>query len=141
MTIDQRFEILDEPATEECRDIGLDALKSFNIDVSPTQFIVDDIIVGTPFNLQQTIGVFGKDVIPDVIGIYHLFYYDQLIYVGMSKSIRGRLLCHLKDNDMPFNYVLWFPMKGCTVSEVLEKEYTMIKRFKPVLNVTHANCR
>lgn len=112
---------------------------------SPNIFMVDGVEIGRPFNLAQLVGMYGKDIIPNCLGIYHLFYHDQLVYVGMSKSIRGRLLCHLKDKDMPFNNVLWFcaEMMGenVTIADVLRIEYNAIKRYKPVLNQMHANCR
>ena len=108
-------------------------------------FYSDNKFIGVPFNLQQVIGKFGKYVIPDELGIYHLFYEDQLVYVGMSKSIRGRLRQHLKDEDMPFNNVLWFCAslwkENATVEDVLKVEYKMIKKYKPVLNSQGANCR
>ena len=108
-------------------------------------FIVDGVIIGKPFNLLMVINRFGKEIIPNCLGIYHLFYKDQLVYVGMSKNIRGRLLQHLKDKDMPFNNCLWFCAENicesANIEDVLRLEYKMIKKFKPVLNSTHANCR
>jgi excinuclease UvrABC nuclease subunit len=116
-----------------------------DIDKAENPYIVDGDIIGLPFNLQMLVNKYGKKAIPDCLGIYHLFYNDQLVYIGMSKNIRGRLLCHLKDKDMPFNNVLWFcaclsdSMK--TIEDVLRIEHNMIKRFKPALNSVHANCR
>jgi len=108
-------------------------------------FVVDGEEIGTPFNLAQTVAKYGNEIVPDELGIFHLFYEDQLVYVGMSKSIRGRLKQHLKDDDMPFNNVLWFCAesfkKGATIADVLKLEYKMIKKFKPVLNSMGANCR
>ena len=108
-------------------------------------FIVDGKVIGLPFNLSDVVQQFGKDFIPDELGIYHLFYNDQLVYIGMSKRIRGRLLCHLKDNDMVFNNCLWWVASLCdkehTIQTILEVEYKMIKKFKPVLNSMHTNCR
>ena len=135
------LELEQEQLTDESENIGLDILRRYNVKVSPKPFVSNGIEVGTPFCLSEAVALFGKNIIPDVLGIYHLFYNDQLVYIGMSRSIRGRLLGHLKDNDMPFTYVLWFPMKEYTVTEVLDKEYKMIKYYKPVLNETHANCR
>jgi len=108
-------------------------------------FIVDGVVIGKPFNLQMVIDRFGKQIIPNCLGIYHLFYNDQLVYVGMSKKIKGRLLQHLKDKDMPFNNCLWFCAhmwkKNATVKDILRIEYLMIKKYKPVLNSLYANCR
>ena len=63
----------------------------------------------------------------------------------MSKKLRGRLLGHIKDKDMPFNNCLWFCAEklgeGYGIKEVLDLEYKMIKKFKPILNSVHANCR
>jgi hypothetical protein len=104
-------------------------------------FVVNGIIVGYPFNLIDSISMFGKEFIPDVQGIYHLFYKDMLVYVGMSRNLRGRLLQHLKDESMVFQNVLWFCLKDKKIEEILELEYKMIKKFKPSLNLTYANCR
>jgi predicted GIY-YIG superfamily endonuclease len=110
-----------------------------------SSFVCNGRVIGKPFNLQQLVDKYSKDAIPDTLGIYHLFYHDQLVYIGMSKSIRKRLMQHLGDNDMPFNNVLWFCSdqlkENATIADVLEVEYRMIKYFKPVLNGTGANCR
>jgi hypothetical protein len=112
---------------------------------SEEPFVVDGKVIGLPFNLDMLITKYGKLIIPDVLGIYHLFYEDQLVYVGMSKNLRGRLLGHLKDKDMVFNNVLWFCAskwkEDATIADVLKIEHRMIKRYKPVLNSLHANCR
>jgi hypothetical protein len=122
--------------------IGEDFLKTIR---TSAPFIVDGVLIGHPFNLQNLVNNFGKDIIPNCLGIYHLFYEDQLIYIGMSKNIRGRLIQHLRDQDMPFNYCLWFCAhlykEDTTIAEILTIEYKMIKKFKPVLNSLHANCR
>jgi excinuclease UvrABC nuclease subunit len=116
-----------------------------NIKTRKIPFISDNQIIGMPFNLESLILNYGKQLIPSNLGIYHLFYEDQLIYIGMSKNIRGRLLQHLKDKDMPFNYCLWFVAErwkeNATISDVLKIEYKMIKKYKPILNSIHANCR
>jgi len=108
-------------------------------------FICNGKVIGKPFNLDQLVNKYGKEAIPDELGIYHLFYHDQLVYIGMSKSIRKRLMQHLGDDDMPFNNVLWFCAhrwrENATIADVLKVEYRLIKYFKPVLNGTGANCR
>lgn len=108
-------------------------------------FICNGKVIGKPFNLDQLVNKYGKEAIPDKLGIYHLFYHDQLVYIGMSKSIRKRLMQHLGDDDMPFNNVLWFCAEhwrqNATIADVLKVEYRLIKYFKPVLNGTGANCR
>ena len=116
-----------------------------DIDKAENPFVVDGVIIGLPFNLQMLVNKYGKTIVPNCLGIYHLFYNDQLVYIGMSKNIRGRLLCHLKDKDMPFNNVLWFCMdilrENPSIEETLQIEHNMIKKFKPALNSVHANCR
>jgi hypothetical protein len=110
---------------------------------SDTPFVVNKSVIGLPYNLSDLISYLGKEIIPNTLGIYHLFYNEQLIYIGMSKNLRGRLLHHLKNNDMPFNNCLWFCAKNwkknATIKDILEIEYKMIKTFKPVLNTIHFN--
>ena len=118
--------------------IGEDLLEGIS---KAAPFVVDGETIGVPFNLQQVVDAYGKEMIPDQLGIYHLFFEDQLVYVGMSKSIRGRLRMHLKDKDMPFNNVLWFCSGDLTIKQTLTIEYKMIKKFKPVLNSMHCNCK
>ena len=116
-----------------------------DIDKAENPYIVDGVVIGLPFNLQMLVNKWGKKMIPDCLGIYHLFYNDQLVYIGMSKNLRGRLITHLKDEDMPFNNVLWFCMhmytENPTIEQTLRIEHNMIKRFKPALNSKHTNCR
>jgi excinuclease UvrABC nuclease subunit len=113
---------------------------------SESPYVYNDVIIGYPFNLYEAVSVYGREIIPEKPGIYHLFYNELLVYVGMSKNLRGRLTCHLKDDDMPFNNVLWF----CdgrfhkedgepNVKELIEIEYTMIKKLKPSLNTQYLN--
>lgn len=108
-------------------------------------YIHNGKLIGYPFNLRGLVDRYGKNIIPDELGIYHLFYNDQLIYIGMSKSLKGRLLCHLKDKDMPFNRCLWFcasiMSRPMSIADILKIEYQMIKQIKPALNSMYANCR
>ena len=124
--------------------IGKDFLE--NVSKSPSPFIHNQINIGTPFNLSELVDTYGRDAIPDKPGIYHLFYNELLVYVGMSKNIRGRLCCHLKDDDMPFNNVLWFCDKrfekedgSPNTKKLIEMEYKMIKLHKPSLNTQYLN--
>lgn len=112
-----------------------------HIERAPEPYKYNGEIIGHPFNLAQTIDSFGKDIIPNVMGIYHLFYKDMLVYIGMSKNLRGRLMQHLKDENKVFHNVLWFCCEDKTIDQVLNIEYNMIKKFKPSLNLTHANAR
>ncbi len=111
------------------------------IERAPEPYMYNGEIIGHPFNLSQTIDTLGKDIIPNVLGIYHLFYKDMLVYIGMSKNLRGRLMQHLKDEGKVFQNVLWFSCEDKTIEQVLNIEYNMIKKFKPSLNLTHANAR
>ena len=97
----------------------------------------NDKEVGYPFDLKTAIDVFGKEVVPEVQGIYHLFYKGRLVYVGMSKNLRGRLLYHLKDPEKVFDAVLWFKMEDRSIDEILDFERKMIKHHVPPLNLEH----
>lgn len=112
-----------------------------NIKRAPSPYIYNNEMIGHPFDLQETIDIFGTSILPNCLGIYHLFYEDMLVYIGMSKNLGGRLLQHLKDEDKCFNNVLWFELKDKTIPEVLRIEYNMIKKFKPSLNLSYANIR
>jgi hypothetical protein len=97
-------------------------------------FIYKDMHLGHPFCLESTVKLFGKEIIPDTIGIYHLFYQGNLVYVGMSKNLRSRLLYHLKDREKVFDGVLWFKTGDRSLERVLRIEAKMIKKFVPSLN-------
>jgi hypothetical protein len=112
-----------------------------SIEFCSEPYVRNGEIVGYPFNLNDAIAAFGREIIPDVQGIYHLFYKDMLVYVGMSKNLRGRLLQHLKDKSKVFQNVLWFCCKEEGIEEILEYEYKIIKKLKPSLNITYANSR
>lgn len=112
-----------------------------NLRRAPTPYIYNGEMIGHPFNLEDVLNFFGEQSIPETQGIYHLFYKDMLVYVGMSKRLRGRLIQHLKDEGKVFDNVLWFEMPDRTIEEILNIEYNMIKKFKPSLNLTHANAR
>jgi excinuclease UvrABC nuclease subunit len=114
-------------------DLTIEALHSKNA------FVSDGVVIGYPFNLQEAVQIFGKDVIPNELGIYHLFYDEQLVYIGMSRKLRSRLLSHLRDADKPFHTCLWFLASDCgnniTTEDILKAERRLIKKFKPSLNI------
>jgi hypothetical protein len=93
-----------------------------------------------PFCLKTLVELYGREVIVDDLGWYHLFYEGRLVYIGMSKNLRGRLLYHLKNPDMVFDAVLIFPSCGTlTIEQVLKIETKLIKHYKPSLNITCIN--
>ena len=97
--------------------------------------IYRDQVIGYPFNLQIAVDTFGKEVIPESQGIYHLFYKGRLVYIGMTKNLRGRLLYHLKDPEKVFDGVLFFNMDDRPLENVLTIEANMIRHFVPPLNI------
>lgn len=99
------------------------------------QFIANGVEIGRPFDLTIAVQLFGKEVIPDVQGIYHLFYKGRIVYVGMSKNLRGRLLYHLKDPDKVFDAVLWYKLEEYSIEEILNYERKLIRLHVPPLNV------
>ena len=101
-------------------------------------FIVNEQVIGYPFNLKTFIKCFEKYFIPDCLGIYHLFNDDKLVYIGMSKNIRKRLIEHLRDDAKVFNNVLWFCTGERTIDKVFEIERNMIKYHNPILNIQHS---
>lgn len=121
--------------------IGSSIMKGIKHASNP--FVYNGEVIGLPFNLQQTIDKFGKEIIPSKMGLYHLFLDDRLVYIGMSKNLKGRLLYHLKDQDMVFDNVLWFVSDeiGLDLEETLTKEKWMIKYHKPPLNTIYISAR
>ena len=122
--------------------IGQECLNDISYSEHP--FVHNNKVIGYPFNLQQAVSFYGREAVPDKPGIYHLFYNELLVYVGMSKNLRDRLMCHLKDDDMPFNNVLWFCDERFTkedgspnVKKLMEVEYKIIKMYKPSLNTQY----
>lgn len=114
---------------------------SVNINKASTPYIYNGKVIGLPFNLQQTIFWFGKEFIPNCQGLYHLFLDSHLVYIGMSKNIRGRLLNHLKDDDMVFDNVLWFCMEDYSLEHIIKKEKELIKQMRPSLNTQYISSR
>lgn len=100
-------------------------------------FIYKNMHIGHPFCLVTAVKVFGKEIIPDTLGIYHLFYKGNLVYIGMSQNLRGRLLYHLKDPCKIFDGVLIFEAKHKTLKDILNIEANMIKEFSPSLNIAY----
>lgn len=108
------------------------------IETAPEPYYHRGDLIGLPFNLKQMVSKYGKEIIPAELGLYHLFYNEMLVYIGISKNIRGRLLQHMKNPDMTFNNVLWFCGKDwkpdATMKDMIEIEYRMIKEMQPPLN-------
>jgi hypothetical protein len=98
-------------------------------------FKSNNIEVGYPFDLDVAVRTFGREIIPEALGIYHLFYKGRLVYIGMSKNLRGRLLYHLKDPDKVFDGVLWFDCNDRSIENVLNIESKLIRRHMPPLNI------
>ena len=99
------------------------------------QFIANGKEIGRPFDLRVAVQTFGREIIPDVQGIYHLFYKGRIVYIGMSKNLRGRLLYHLKDPEKVFDAVLWFNLEDYSIEQVLNFERKMIIYHVPPLNI------
>ena len=90
--------------------------------------------IGYPFDLHAAVDRLGSAIIPEVMGIYHLFYKGRLVYIGMSRNLRGRLLYHIKDPEKVFDAVLFFNAEDKSLEKVLEIEANMIRHFVPPLN-------
>lgn len=126
------FENLDKDNEDEMYKFKEDNLK---IPHYKDYFEYNGTKIGRPFCLKTLVELYGKEAIVDDLGWYHLFYKGRLVYIGMSRNLRGRLLYHLKDQDMIFDAVLVFPSCGTlNVEQVLIIETKLIKHFKPSLN-------
>ncbi len=123
--------------------IGKKELEGAGVRTANFIYTCEGLQIGVPFHLGDLVKKFGKQMIPDVLGIYHLFYNDNLTYVGMSKKLRGRLLWHLKDDNMPFTWCMWFCAETLgseyidNVEAILRLESNMIKALKPSMNTQH----
>lgn len=99
-------------------------------------FIYKDMNLGHPFCLETTVRLFGKEILPNTLGIYHLFYKGNLVYIGMSQNLRGRLLYHLRDPHKIFDGILIFKAgDDFTLEDILTIEANMIKEYTPSLNI------
>ena len=100
-------------------------------------FTHNGVEVGRPYCLASVLGTYGIEALPTNVGIYHLFFEGRLVYIGMSKNLRKRLVYHFKDKDMIFDGVLHFVMDEpkYSLEDVLRYESKMIKIHKPPLNI------
>lgn len=123
------------------RGVGVNLLENMGIRVYKRPFLCNGIEIGYPFNLNDLVKKGLSDLIPESLGIYHLFYEGRLVYIGMSKKIKGRLLYHLKSKDMVFDSVLWFCTRNLCkenpIKKTLDIEAKMIKYHKPNLNTQY----
>jgi excinuclease UvrABC nuclease subunit len=102
-----------------------------------TPLIHDGEIVGYPYCIETAVRIFGKEVITEHQGIYQLFYKHSIVYVGMSKNLRKRILYHIQDQDKIFDAVLIYPMPDTPLKIILDIEAEMIKKYTPSLNVSY----
>jgi len=102
-----------------------------------TPLIHDGEIIGYPYCIETAVQIFGKEVISERHGIYQLFYKESMVYVGMSKNLRKRILYHIQDKDKIFDAAMIFPLPEYSLKEILDIEACMIKHYTPSLNVSH----
>lgn len=69
--------------------------------------------------------------VPREQGVYALFLRGDVVYVGMSVSVFGRLNSHIKDKN--FDDVFFFPVKG-DAGRLKRVEEAFIKALDPLLN-------
>src|SRR5690606_3034578 len=100
--------IREEPITPY---VGYDFLKQNRIRTASNPFKFKGDVIGWPFSLGDLINADLKRIIPEEVGIYHLFKDDILVYIGMSKNIKKRILGHFRQKEMDFDNVLWFCSK------------------------------
>ncbi len=104
-------------------------------------YIYEGIEIGMPFNLEDIYNKYGKQIFPDCLGIYHLFQGSKLVYIGMSVSIRKRLMCHLREMTDKFDNCLWFCTSIIEKHNSIERtrilESKMINTLRPIYNIQH----
>lgn len=72
----------------------------------------------------------------DVPGIYFLYNDDILIYIGESKCVMSRVRTHFTSDQKNFNRFSYEIFQG-TDKERKAKEAKLIRKFRPVVNMTH----
>jgi predicted GIY-YIG superfamily endonuclease len=98
-----------------------------------------------PFALSGLLYYFDKEIIPDCMGVYWLVKNDRIVYIGMARNLRKRLLYHYKNKHketaIAFDSVSWFPSwmhaEEETVEQTLKLEKVMIQHHIPALNMKH----
>ncbi len=70
-----------------------------------------------------------RQLIQRISGIYFLFRGDDLVYIGQSINVLGRVTAHTSDKD--FDSFAYLP---CPEKELLAVEALYINEFKPLLN-------
>ena len=83
---------------------------------------------------------YAKGAIPldkrfGISGVYLLFRDCEIVYIGESKCIYTRIAQHVQDEAKQFDSFKFIRVKGRKAR--LRKERQMIKRHRPLLNVTH----
>lgn len=67
-------------------------------------------------------------------GLYFLYLGDDLVYIGKSNNIRGRLIQHIDAGDKDFDSWSYFEMD---VPSCIQAERELIQRFRPKYNLVH----
>ena len=115
----------------------------FNEDIFDTKYPLLNLdnkeAVAYPICLKSLITCLGKDFVPEIIGVYYLYLDKRIVYIGMSKNVRQRVLYHLKANQIPFTHIVWFPLN--TIEDALSFEFKAIKYYKPPLNTVYLMSR
>lgn len=92
--------------------------------------------IGRPIYVEPFISRCGNECIKEELGFYHLFYKDRLVYIGMSRNLRGRIMYHYKNPEMIFDAMLIFYTPELNIKQVLIIESKLIKHFEPPLNIS-----
>lgn len=121
--------------------IGKEFFKDQRIRVSSNPFIHKGVVIGHPFSIADIVERDLKCILPEESGIYHLFSDDVLVYIGMSKNLKNRLLGHYRDGSMEFDNILYFCASDAnkTLKQIFNIEKNMIKYFKPFYNEAYLN--
>jgi hypothetical protein len=87
---------------------------------------------GMPAGIEHLAGEVSRMAAPGMIGpcVYFLLWGREVVYVGQSKDLHGRLCTHRRDNKL-FDDVLYLPVTEHRLDEV---ERDLIKRLLPKLN-------
>lgn len=75
------------------------------------------------------------DLVHEGLGIYFLFEGKSLVYIGSSKNVRKRIMCHIREMRIKFSHIFWIEsdLKSNRYQTYCHEKH-LIKKHKPAFN-------